>query len=103
MHALRVMQNFRIFVESIKNNYYKFKTEVEYNNIKNTILSLRLVCINVRYLKCSVEIVCALPNTVIYFRCVHYSFTRCVRKIALYSDLIHSFDWKSAVEHDGGV
>ena len=26
-----------------------------------------------------------------------------VRKIALYSDLIHSFDWKSAVEHDGGV
>ena len=28
---------------------------------------------------------------------------RTVRKIALYSDLIHSFDWKSAVEHDGGV
>ena len=24
-----------------------------------------------------------------------------VRKIALYSDLIHSFDWKSAVVHDG--
>ena len=23
--------------------------------------------------------------------------------IALYSDLIHSFDWESAVEHDGGV
>ena len=32
-----------------------------------------------------------------------FYFTRCVRKIALYSDLIHSFDWKSAVEHDGGV
>ena len=28
---------------------------------------------------------------------------RCVCKIALYSDLIHSFDWKSAVEHDSGV
>ena len=27
----------------------------------------------------------------------------CVRKIALYSDVIHSFDWKSAIEHDGGV
>ena len=23
--------------------------------------------------------------------------------IALYSDVIHSFDWKSAIEHDGGV
>ena len=22
---------------------------------------------------------------------------------ALYSEVIHSFDWKSAVEHDGGV
>ena len=30
-------------------------------------------------------------------------FARCLRKIALYSDLIQSFDWKSAVEHDGGV
>ena len=30
-------------------------------------------------------------------------FARCVRKIALYSDVIHSFDWKSAVEHDRGV
>ena len=30
-------------------------------------------------------------------------FARCVRKIALYSDVIHSFDWKSAIEHDGGV
>ena len=27
-----------------------------------------------------------------------------VRKLALYnSDVIHSFDWKSAMEHDGGV
>ena len=24
-------------------------------------------------------------------------------KIALYSDVIHSFNWTSAVEHDGGV
>ena len=32
-----------------------------------------------------------------------FNFARRVRKIALYSDLIHSFDWKSAVEHDGGV
>ena len=28
---------------------------------------------------------------------------RCVHKLALYSDVIHIFDWKSAVEHDGGV
>ena len=27
----------------------------------------------------------------------------CVRKFALYSDVIHSFYWKSAVEHDDGV
>ena len=32
-----------------------------------------------------------------------FYFVRCVRKLALYSDVIHSFDWKSAVEHDGGV
>ena len=32
-----------------------------------------------------------------------FNFARRVRKIALNSDLIHSFDWKSAVEHDGGV
>ena len=32
-----------------------------------------------------------------------FYFARRVRKIALYSDLIHSFDWKSAIEHDGGV
>ena len=33
-------------------------------------------------------------------------FTSCgayVRKLALYSNVIHLFDWKSAVEHDGGV
>ena len=30
-------------------------------------------------------------------------FVRRVRKLALYSDVIHLFDWKSAVEHDGGV
>ena len=36
----------------------------------------------------------------------NYNFfylTRCLRKLALYSDVIHSFDWKSAVEHDGSV
>ena len=32
-----------------------------------------------------------------------FNLVWCVRKIALYSDLIHSFDWKSALEHDGGV
>ena len=33
-----------------------------------------------------------------------YFFTsRGVRKRALYSDVIHSFVWKSAIEHDGGV
>ena len=32
-----------------------------------------------------------------------FYFARCVRKFALYSDVIHSFNWKSAVEHDGGV
>ena len=37
-----------------------------------------------------------MPNSDFYF-------ARRVHKIALYSDLIHSFDWKSAVEHDGGV
>ena len=25
------------------------------------------------------------------------------RKLRCYGDVIHSFDWKSAVEHDGGV
>ena len=32
-----------------------------------------------------------------------FYFARCVHKIALYSDVIHSFDWKSAIKHDGGV
>ena len=32
-----------------------------------------------------------------------FNSARHIRKIALYSDLIHSFDWKSAVEHDGGI
>ena len=32
-----------------------------------------------------------------------FYFARCVHKIALYGDLIHSFDWKSAVEHDDGI
>ena len=32
-----------------------------------------------------------------------FYIARCVRKIALYSDVIHSFDWKSAIEHEGGV
>ena len=32
-----------------------------------------------------------------------FYFARCVRKLRYYSDVIHSFDWKSAVEHDGGV
>ena len=34
---------------------------------------------------------------------IFFYFARCVRKIALYSDVIHSFNWKSAIEHDGGV
>ena len=32
-----------------------------------------------------------------------FYFARCVHKIALHSDVIHSFDWKSAIEHDGSV
>ena len=32
-----------------------------------------------------------------------FYFAWCVCKISLYSDVIHSFDWKSAIEHDGGV
>ena len=34
---------------------------------------------------------------------VIFYIARWVRTIALYSDLIHSFDWKSAIEHVGGV
>ena len=33
----------------------------------------------------------------------NFYFARCVRKLALYSDVIHLFDSKSAVEHNGGV
>ena len=29
-----------------------------------------------------------------------FYFAQCIRKIVLYR---HSFDWKSAIEHDGGV
>ena len=29
-----------------------------------------------------------------------FYFARCVRKLRYYSDVIHSFDWKSAIEHD---
>ena len=29
-------------------------------------------------------------------------FARRARKLRYYGDVIHSFDWKSAVEHDGG-
>ena len=32
-----------------------------------------------------------------------FFFAWCVRKLALYRDVIHLFNWKSAVEHDGGV
>ena len=32
-----------------------------------------------------------------------FYFARCVLKVALYSNVIHSFDCKSAVERDGGV
>ena len=31
-----------------------------------------------------------------------FYFARCVRKLRYYSDIIHSFDWKSAIEHDVG-
>ena len=32
-----------------------------------------------------------------------FYFARCVRKLALYSDLIHLFDWKLAVEYNSSV
>ena len=32
-----------------------------------------------------------------------FYFSQSVRKLALYSDVIQLFDWKSAVEHDGGI
>ena len=30
-------------------------------------------------------------------------FMWCIRKLQYYSDVVHSFDRKSAVEHNGGV
>ena len=32
-----------------------------------------------------------------------FYFAWCVRKCCYYGDVIHLFDWKSAVEHDGGI
>ena len=32
-----------------------------------------------------------------------FNFAWCLRKPEVYSNVIHSFDWKSAIEHDGGV
>ena len=34
---------------------------------------------------------------------LQFFLLRVVRKLALYSNVIHSFNWKSATEHDGGV
>ena len=34
---------------------------------------------------------------------VIFYFARCVRKLRYYIDVIHSYDWKSAIEYDGGV
>ena len=48
--------------------------------------------------KCFLEEERSMPNRDIFFY-----FARCVRKLRYYSDVIHSFDWKSAIEHDGGV
>ena len=39
----------------------------------------------------------SMPNGVFFY------FARCVLKLHYYSDVIHSFDWKSAIEHDGVV
>ena len=38
-----------------------------------------------------------MPKMAIFY------FAWCVHKLRYYSDVIHSFDWKSAIEHDGGV
>ena len=32
-----------------------------------------------------------------------FYFAQCIRKLRYYSDVIHSFHWKSAIEHDCGV
>ena len=34
---------------------------------------------------------------------VIFYFARCVCELCYYSDGVHSFNWKSAVEHDGVV
>ena len=33
----------------------------------------------------------------------NFYFAQRARKLRYYGDVIDSFDWKSAVEHDGGV
>ena len=45
----------------------------------------------------STEEIRRMPNRDFFY------FARCVRKLRYYSDVIHTFDWKSAIEHDGGV
>ena len=32
-----------------------------------------------------------------------FYYKRCIHKLCYYSDVLHLFDWKSAIEHDGGV
>ena len=32
-----------------------------------------------------------------------FYFAQCISKLSYFSDIIHSFDWKSAVKYDGGV
>ena len=32
-----------------------------------------------------------------------FYFGQCICKLGYYSDVIHSFDWKSAIEHNGSV
>ena len=32
-----------------------------------------------------------------------FYYVWCVQKLRYYDDVIHSFDWKSAIKHDGGV
>ena len=32
-----------------------------------------------------------------------FYFVGCIRNFPLYSDVIHSFDWKSAIDHNSGV
>ena len=37
------------------------------------------------------------------FQFTIFDFMWCVCKLCYYGDVIHSFDWKSAVERDGGA